>query len=200
MTEPDRAAPALERALVAAAGAERGHFAYESGHHGDLWLNLDALFLDARRVRDWAAALARSAARCRAELVCGPLTGGAFLAQAVAAELGASFLFAERLASAGEAVQYRVPAALRRELDRKRVLLVDDAVNAGSALLSTLSDVLACGAEVTGFACLITLGGAAGDVARQEGVPLHTLASLERGMWTPAECPLCRSGVPLAAT
>ena len=49
----------LERAVLEAAVASRGHFRYESGHHGDLWLDLDRLFVDARRTRGWVSALAQ---------------------------------------------------------------------------------------------------------------------------------------------
>ena len=183
--------------LLEAVSASRGHFLYESGHHGDLWLDLDALFVDARRARGWASALARRAVACRPEFVCGPLTGGAFFAQLRAAEMGAGFVFAERVVSETGAVQYRVPQSLREALRGKRVLLVDDAVNAGSAWLSTLTDLEDCRSELAGLACLLTLGGAAAQIAKQYGVPLLTLASLERGMWVPEACPLCRAGVPL---
>jgi orotate phosphoribosyltransferase len=71
------------------------------------------------------------------------------------------------------------------------VLLVDDAVNAGSAWLATLADLQECGAEVAGFAALLTLGEAAAQIAERYGVPLYALAALDRGMWTPEECPLC---------
>jgi orotate phosphoribosyltransferase len=73
----------------------------------------------------------------------------------------------------------------------------DDVINAGSALLSTLSDLLDCGIELAGFAALLTLGEAAAQIAQQYGVSLFALALLERGMWVPEECPLCRSGVSL---
>jgi orotate phosphoribosyltransferase len=177
--------------------ASRGHFLYESGHHGDLWLDLNVLFVDAQRTRGWASALAQKATICQPELVCGPLTGGAFVAQLVAAEMGTGFIFAERFLSETGPVQYRVPESLRQTLYGKRVLLVDDVVNAGSALLSTLADVLNCGGELAGFASLLTLGEAASQIAKQFGGPFFTLASLERSMWTPAECPLCTSGTPL---
>ena len=187
----------IKRAVLDAVVASRGHFLYESGHHGDMWLDLDALFVDARRARGWASALAHRATVCRPELVCGPLTGGAFVAQSLAAELGAGFVFAERFVSEMGAVQYRIPESLREALDGRRVLLVDDAVNAGSAWLSTLSDLLDCRAALAGFASLLTLGEAASQIAKQHGAPLFTLASLERSMWAPDECPLCRLGVPL---
>jgi len=170
---------------------------YESGHHGDLWLNLDALFVDARRMRSWAAALADRAAICRPDLVCGPLTGGAFIAQPLATEIGAGFAFAERLASETGAVQYHIPESLRPIVYGKRILLADDAINAGSALLATRTDLLDCGAELAGIATLLTLGESAARIAEQHQVPLFTLTSLERRMWTAEECPLCKSGVPL---
>lgn len=187
----------MEKTVLDAVGAARGHFRYESGHHGDLWLELDALFIDARRVRDWAAALAQDAATCRLDFVCGPLIGGAFIAQSLAAELGVGFVFAERLLSATGTVCYRVPDSLRVAVGGRRVLVADDAVNAGSALLATLADLRKCGAELAGFASLLVLGRAAAETARQEGVPFFTLASIERGMWKPEECPLCGAGVPL---
>ncbi len=187
----------VERSLRDAVSASRGHFRYESGHHGDLWLDLDGLFLDARRARGWAAALAARAASCRPDVVCGPLTGGAFVAQLLAAELGAHFVFAERFDADGGSVSYRAPAPLREAVRGKRVLLADDAVNAGSALRSTLTDLLAGGAAPAGFASFLTLGEAAARLAAQFAVPLFALASLERGLWAAGACPLCRSGLPL---
>jgi orotate phosphoribosyltransferase len=198
MTRNDAPEPReTERTLLNAVAASWGHFRYESGHHGDLWLDLDALFLDARQIRDWTMALARQAALCRPELVCGPLTGGAFVAHALAVELDAGFVFAERFVSVGGAVRYRIPQSLREAVRGRRVLLVDDVVNAGTALRSTLADLLDCAAELAGLGSLITLGEAASQTAEQRGVPLFALASLERGMWAPEACPLCRAGTPL---
>jgi orotate phosphoribosyltransferase len=197
MTKTNQEPSQIEKTLLDAIDATRGHFLYESGHHGDLWLDLDALFVDARRARAWAAALAEQALVCQPEIVCGPLTGGAFVAQALAAELGAGFVFAERRVSETGAVSYRVPGSLRGRLQGRRVLLVDDAVNAGSAWRLTLAELADCRAELVGLACLLTLGAAAAQIASQRGVLLFTLAWLERSMWEPDECPLCKAGEPL---
>jgi orotate phosphoribosyltransferase len=172
---------ALVDDLLAAVSATRGHFRYESGHHGDLWIDLDGMFVDARRMRGWATALAAQAAEHRPDIACGPLTGGAFVAQMMAAELGAEFVFAERHASAS-AVDYRVPSALRARLDGRRVIIVDDAVNAGSALLGTLADVRACGGAPIAFASLLALGDAERQISMRHGIPFITLASLHREM------------------
>ena len=187
----------IESPALAAEVASRGHFRYESGHHGDLWLDLDALLVDARRARGWASALAQTAAGCQPEVVCGPLIGGAFVAQLLAAEIGAGFVFAERLVCEGRTTRYRVPDSLRKAVSGRRVLLVDDAINAGSALLATLTDLSRCRARLAGLACLIVLGETASQIAEQNGVPLYRLGSLERGMWAAEDCPLCAAGTPL---
>ena len=192
--------PDLEQALfdgsAGVAVATRGHFRYESGHHGDLWLDLEALLVNAQAVHRWAAALAEQMAACRPEVVCGPLTGGAFVAQAMAAHIGAAFVFAERRLVEGR-VDYRIPDGLRTRLAGRRVVLADDAVNAGSALLATLEDARRCGAELAGFASLVTLGDAAATIAAAHQVPFAHLVALERSLWPAQACPLCAAGVPL---
>lgn len=145
----------------------------------------------------WADTLAQWAPPCRADIVCGPRTGGAFLAQCVASTLGAEFAYAERIAVPGTPVRYRIPDPLRAAVAGKRVLLVDDAVNAGSALLATLADAATCGATIVGCASLIALGDAATHIARDTGVPFHSLLSLDRQIWSAEACPLCAAGVAL---
>jgi orotate phosphoribosyltransferase len=178
--------------ILAAVKATRGHFLYESGHHGDLWLDLDELFVDARRAHSWAQALAQAAAPTKPDVVCGPLTGGAFVAQSMAIELGAHFAFAQR-----HDARYTIPAGLRAALHRRRVLLVDDAVNAASATRATLAELNDHGAELAGLASLLALGGGAEALAAEHDAPFFTLATAERRLWAPETCPLCAEGEPL---
>src|SRR5205085_1811643 len=92
---------------------------------------------------------------------------------------------------------YRVPATLREELRGKRVAIVNDVINAGSAVRGAYDDLQACGAVVVGIGALLVLGTAGPEFARQHGTPLRSLASLPNRIWAPADCPLCASGVPL---
>ncbi len=48
-----------EQVLLDSALATRGHFLYESGHHGDLWLDLVALFMEARSSQFWLFVLSQ---------------------------------------------------------------------------------------------------------------------------------------------
>jgi orotate phosphoribosyltransferase len=90
----------MQSELLTLIAARNGHFKLESGHHGTLWLDLDPLFVRPGRLRRFVAGLADKLAGHGVEAVCGPLTGGAFLAQAVAAALDVEFHYTERVAPA----------------------------------------------------------------------------------------------------
>lgn len=180
----------MSTTLVDLFAARTGHFCYESGHHGRLWLDLDALFLRANRMQPFADELAQRLAAHRPDVICGPLVGGAFLAQTVAAALAIEFAFAERVV-AGGSVAYRIPAGLRPALADKCVAVVDDVINAGSAVRATVASLEACGASVVAVGALLVLG----DAARVW--PLESLATVPNVLWPPAECPLCAAGRPL---
>ncbi|HET6574529.1 MAG TPA: phosphoribosyltransferase family protein [Fimbriiglobus sp.] len=170
-----------------------GHFRLESGHHGDLWLDLDRVFARPAALGRFVAELARRFVGHGVEAVCGPATGGAFLAQIVAFELEAEFYYAERYTSLPDRVRYRIPDRLRPLARGKRVAVVDDAVNAGSAARATVADLRACGAKPVAVGTLLALGtaGPAFDL------PFETLTRLRSQLWEPADCPLCAAGVPL---
>jgi orotate phosphoribosyltransferase len=74
--------------LVDLMSIRRGHFRYESGYHGEIWLDLDRLFLNPILIAPLAHDLASRLAPSAIEAVVGPLVGGALLAQMIAVELG----------------------------------------------------------------------------------------------------------------
>ena len=73
----------------------RGHFRFESGHHGEIWLDLARLFFDPSRLAPFVRELAAKLRGEGVEVVVGPLVGGAFLAHMVAVELGSAYTYAE---------------------------------------------------------------------------------------------------------
>jgi len=173
----------------------------ESGHHGELWLDLDALFLRPGRLRRFIGELASRLSPHRIDAICGPLTGGAFVAQTIASELDVAFSYAERVAPSRSdalyAVEYRVPIALCDCVRGKNVAIVDDVINAGSAIRGTATALRACGANVVAIGALLVLGPSAADFATGQNIPLESVAYRASALWTPSECPLCASGVPL---
>ena len=182
----------LEDEILELLEARRGHFLLESGHHGDLWLDLDRLFLRPARLERFAAELGRRLAAHAIEAVCGPLTGGAFLAQTIANRRDLAFTWSERSESG-----YRIPDALRDELGGKEVAILDDVVNAASATRATLEQLRECDARTVAVGTLLTLGATPEAFAEREGLALERLASLPNTLWKPSECPLCAAGQPL---
>lgn len=181
--------------------ARRGHFLLESGHHGDLWLDLELLCLHPQRVEPLAAELARRLAPYRLDAVCGPLVEGAFVAMMVAGELDVEFLYTEPHRSSEcrdlYGTSYRLPAALKNRIGGKRVAIVNDVINAGSAVRGTYVDLASCGAQSVAMASLLTLGESAQALANDWNIDLITIARQSNSIWTPDECPLCATGVPL---
>ena len=179
----------------------QGHFRLESGHHGHTWVDLELLFLYPDRIRRLTTQLATALRSHRPEVVCGPLVEGAFVAMMVAPRLRVPFTYAERIAddtlSGLYPVRYRLPGALREVVRGRRVAIVNDVINAGSAIRGTYTDLVACGAQPVAVATLAVLGGRAAEFAAANQIALETLAALPNEIWEPAVCPLCRDGVPL---
>lgn len=198
----------------------KGHFRLESGHHGELWLDLELLCLDPQPIRRFAAEIAVRVAQHNVEIVCGPLVEGAFIALLAAWELGLPFCYAERIDTYGNQdeplaagkheeagqradalypVKYRIPGPLRPKVRGKRTAIVNDVINAGSAVRGTISDLEACGAQPVVIATLVVLGSWAPEYSKARGLALETIATLPNEIWAPADCPLCRNSVPLVS-
>lgn len=191
----------LQEELLKLLAARKGHFKLESGHHGNLWLDLDLLFLQPSRIRPFASELAKRLSRYNISAVCGPLVGGALIAQTIAAELEVEFYYTERFVlpqrDALYPVEYRLPNALRQSVSGKNVAIVDDAINAGSAVRATLAELRSYGARPVAIGALLVLGSSAPNFFTDQNIPLESIASLPSDLWTPAECPQCASHIPL---
>ena len=180
--------------MVRLARPRRGHFDLGTGYHGDLWLDLDALFLRPSRLRPYVEWLAERLREHSPDAVCGPLEGGAFLAYAVADLLRVTFLPGYR--SPGQATGYHLPS-VPGGIGGWRVAVVDDAVNAGTAVAACLRELRAQGAVPVAVAALLALGEASAMVPASLGVPFYPAGTMPSRAWPAPECPLCADGVPV---
>jgi orotate phosphoribosyltransferase len=173
----------------------------ESGHHSDVWLDLEALCLRPDATRLVAGQLAARMRRYNLDAVCGPLNEGAFVALMVASALGCDFTYADRFAEPHHnglfPVQYRIPKTLHRFLCGRRVGIVNDVTSAGSAVRGTHADLLHVGAVVPVIGSLWVLGDAIREFASSVDCSVESVEDREHRLWTPSECPLCARGIPL---
>lgn len=187
--------------ILAALPARQGHFLLESGYHTDLWLTLDGLFVAPASVAPLVGALADRLRPHTVTAVCGPLVGGAFLAQAIATVLGIAFYYTEPgpvLPGPGLfKAEYRLPLELRRRVRGERIAVVDDVISAGSSVRATIAALSDARASAVVVGALLTLGERAMDHFVKHGVPVETIGRRAFFLWEPSDCPLCREGLPL---
>jgi orotate phosphoribosyltransferase len=179
----------------------RGHFRLESGFHTSLWLELDALFAEPRAVARFVAALSDKIRSHEVSVVCGPLLGGAFLAQLIAHTLDIEFCFTRRVMPTDTeglyGVRYVLPPSFHERVRNKRVAIVDDVMSAGSALRGTLTELNAHGATIVVAGALLVLGTRGTDFFSERGVALESVYSGHFDLWLSDECPHCAAGEPI---
>jgi orotate phosphoribosyltransferase len=133
-------------------------------------------------------------------VVCGPLIEGAFVALMVAEVLELPFTYSERLPRDVDIdlfpFTYRLPQRCRRVVAGRRVAIVNDVINAGSAVRGTLGDLQAAGAIPVVVGTLATLGEPAFQLAARHQLALERIVALDNEIWTPSECPLCAQKIP----
>lgn len=194
MSDPNAAA------FLKLVDGRHGHFRLESGHHGALWLDLDPLFADPLRIAPLVDVLTNALRLYEVTAVCGPLLGGAFLAQLVAHALGATFSFTERVALQNPGLyqaRYHLPPAFAARVRGQRLAIVDDVMSAGSALRGTYDELQAHGATPVVAGALLVLGSTGAEFFAQRGVAVEAAARDDYELWLPADCPLCARGLPL---
>ena len=180
--------------------SQRGHFEHESGYHGAQWMDLETLFLDPRKMEAHVVELALRVKRFDAEVVCGPLVEGAYVALGVARELALPFTYSERYQRDAGGLYpfgYRIPASLHPHLKGRRALIVNDVISAGSAVRGTAESLREIGAQLVAIGALLVLGDWSARYAAENNLSLEALDMQPFEMWRPADCPLCARGEAL---
>jgi orotate phosphoribosyltransferase len=191
---PSRDHDGVETQVSRLARPRQGHFDLGTGYHGDVWLDLDALFLRPALLRPHIRWLADRLREHHLDAVCGPAEGGAFLAQSLADILETAFLPAYR--APVSAAGYRLPG-VRGGISGWRVAIADDAVNAGTAIRACSGQLRDHGAVLTAVAALMSLGRSGSDIPAALAVPFYASDTLASQAWPAGSCPLCASGIPL---
>lgn len=163
-----------------------GHFVLTSGLHSPNYLQCALLLQHPREAEAFARALAEHFKDDNIQLVAAPAIGGIVIGHEVARQLGARFIWTERVD--GE-------MTLRRGFSvepAERTLVVEDVITTGGSTLETVQTLTAAGANVVGAASIIDRSSGRADV----GVTRVALATLDVPAVAPASCELCRQGIP----
>lgn len=163
-----------------------GHFVLSSGLHSDRYIQCALVLQHPRLAEELCSQLAAQLRHLRASAVAAPALGGVIVAHEVARALGSRALFAERQDGV---------MTLRRGFSLSSgepTLVVEDVITTGGSTRETMQCVEQAGGRVVGVGALIDRSGGAAKFA----VPSAALLSLTVQNYNPADCPLCKSGIP----
>jgi orotate phosphoribosyltransferase len=179
-----------------------GHFDYGNGYHGRAYLNPHQMFRHPstiwRFAQDLLDLLPAELVQ-RAEVVAGPVTGGALLAHTIAGLLDSRrslthppCLFAPfNYEPAGG---FTLRTFYAREIKGRQVLLADDVRNTGETLGKCAALVREAGGTVVATMQIYDRLESMVDL----GVPNVALVEYKApANYKAAECPLCRAGTPI---
>ena len=181
-----------------------GHFDFGNGYHGRLYLNPHQLFRYPSTIWRFAQDLIDllpASIVDQAEVVAGPVMGGALLAHTMAGLLDSrQHLSRPRTIFAPFNVDVNCGQTLSRfyqhQIEGRKVLIVDDVLNTGQTLARCAELVRGAGGTVIATAEIYDRMEA---VVRLD-VPNFPLAEYKAPENYPAgECPLCKSGVPISS-
>jgi len=163
-----------------------GHFILSSGLHSDRYLQCALVLQHPRIAEQLCSELAGKLRYLGAAVVAAPALGGVIVSHEVARALGVRALFTERQ----EGVM-----TLRRGFSLKAsepVLVVEDVITTGGSTRETMTCIEQAGGKVVGVGALIDRSGGSVEM----GVPMASLVTLAVQNYDPADCPLCKSGIP----
>jgi orotate phosphoribosyltransferase len=163
-----------------------GHFVLTSGLHSANYLQCALVLQQPRDAEEFAKALSEHFKDDDIQLVAAPAIGGIVIGYEVARQLGARFIWTERVE--GEMTIRRGFSVSPGE----RTLVVEDVVTTGGSTLETVMALKAAGADVIGAASIIDRSSGRADV----GVPRVALATLDVPSVDPSHCDLCSQGIP----
>ena len=175
-----------------------GHFALTSGKHGGNYLNKDALYTDTVETSKLCRAMAERFAKSGVQAVIGPAIGAAILAQWVAYHLteitgqGVSAAYADKDGQGGFVLKRGYDSLVRG----KKILIVEDLTTTGGSVKKVVQAVRSVGAEVVGVVVLANRGAVTKEDVGNPPV-FEALVDLELEAWEPADCELCKKGIPV---
>jgi orotate phosphoribosyltransferase len=179
-----------------------GHFDFGNGYHGRVYLNPHQLFRYPSTIWRFAQDLIDvlpASVTDEADVVAGPVTGGALLAHTIAGLLDSRrpisrppIMFAPFSADANRGQS--LSRFYEKQISGRRVLLVDDVRNTGQTFARCAELVRARGGTVLATAEIYDRMEAFVDL----GVPNVPLAEYKAPANDQAgECPQCEAGVPI---
>jgi len=166
----------------------KGHFLLTSGLHSPVYWEKFKVLQYPDHTEQLCRLIADHFRKQKIGVVAAPTTGGIILAFEVARQLGVRGIFAEKVGEKERA--FRRGFAIN---PGERVLIVDDILTTGSSIREVITAVKELKGKIIGIGVLV-------DRSEQNiefDIPLFSCLRVETVAYSPEDCPLCASRVPL---
>jgi len=177
------------------------HFVGTSGRHMPAYINKDALYPHTRETSEVCKLFAEAVKELDVDTVVGPALGGIILSTWTAHHLSeikgkeVCGVYAEKTAESG----MQFTRGYDKLIAGKKVVVVEDLTTTGGSAKKVVDAVSACGGVVAAV-CVMVNRNPKQVTSEYFGVPFFALDNFEVPTYEEAECPLCKSGVPINIT
>lgn len=175
-----------------------GHFVYRSGNHGGDYVNKDVIFQHPEKTAALSMGIATYFKDYEIDIVNGPVVGGAIIAQWVAYHL--SNITGQKVLSVYTDKKNEGGFEIRRGYENiipgKRMLIVEDVINAGGTIGQVVKISESYGAEVAGGACWWNRGNPTKKDLGFSG-KVYSIINKSLPEFTEKNCDLCMKGIPI---
>ena len=189
----------LESVYKEAGAYLEGHFLLSSGNHSQFYLQSAKILEDpalAGKLANELFSVIKNAG-ISFESVCSPALGGILAGYELARASSKRFIFTERVDG---------QMTLRRGFEVKKgekFIICEDVITTGGSAVESAKIIESLGGEVVGYAALASRGfckmvggleNSAPNAKLPSDKPFFALGEFGFAMFTPDECPLCKSG------
>jgi len=189
----------IEQEYIDAKALLDGHFLLASGNHSKRYLQSAKVLEDPKRAELICNALADmiKESGIKIDTVCAPALGGVLAGYELARALGVRSIFVEKKEGGME---------LRRGFEVEKgenILICEDIITTGGSAMKASQAIEELGANVVAFASLANRGfckregstlDAKAECKLTSNVPFFALDDFTFEMFTPEECPMCKTG------
>ncbi len=176
-----------------------GHFILSSGNHSNRYLQSAKVLEEPKRAEVLASALAKQIKNSGVEVdtICAPALGGVLAGYELARALDVRSIFVERKDGSMQ---------LRRGFEIKegeKIIICEDIITTGGSAMEASKVVQELGGKVVAFASLANRGFCKREDSSIESqkecklpkdTPFFALADFRFEMFSPNECPMCKTG------
>ena len=166
---------------------QSGHFILTSGNHSDTYVQCARILENPPVTARLCKILSAPWKKSKIDVVVGPAVGGIIIAYELACALKARAIYMERM---GNKLTLRRGFSINKG---ENVLVVEDVVTTGGSAQEVMEVAKKLGANVKGVVSLVDRSGQMKSIFP---VKTNSILKVKPLLYTPAECPLCKQGIP----